>query len=330
MAVINETGSLNNSAQIFLPGAELRGTCGNGQGTGTAEFESKDEADLSGTGEVNEDFCQATAELHVTVAGTPNLSLRKFVHGDAEGAAPPKGALGIGQANRHGYGVFSLVWSNNGTAPLKQPVIYDILPYVGDTGVDEGQAGNARGSAFATEFKGITALPAGITVEYSTSTNPCRPEVNAAATPCAEDWSPTVPADPTTVKALRFSSNATYPPESPALTIEFELRIPKPDVNNVAWNSAATDALTTGTAPKALLPAEPPKVGITAPVAAIAPSIGTHRLGVLVAARQTVLRHDQSRRHERTGAGRRNGSCLDRSHRSAAAAPASTGPAPRP
>jgi uncharacterized repeat protein (TIGR01451 family) len=275
MAVENETGAFDNSAQIFLPGAELRGTCGNGQGTGTAEFESKDEADLSGTGEVNEDFCQSTAELHVTVAGTPNLSLRKFVHGDAEGAAPPKGALGIGQANRHGYGVFSLVWSNNGTAPLKEPVIYDILPYVGDTGVDEGQAGNARESAFATEFKEITALPAGLTVEYSTSTNPCRPEVNAAAIPCDEDWSPTVPADPTTVKALRFSSNATYAPESPALTIEFELRIPNPDVNNVAWNSAATDAMTTGTTPTALLPAEPPKVGITAPEALIAPTIGT-------------------------------------------------------
>ncbi|HVW47793.1 MAG TPA: DUF11 domain-containing protein [Solirubrobacterales bacterium] len=275
MSVANETGTFANSAQIFLPGAELRGTCGNGQGTGTAEFESKDEADLSGTGEENEDFCQSTTELHVTVAGTPNLSLRKLVHGDAEGTAPPKGALGIGQANRHGYGVFSLIWSNNGTAPLKEPVIYDILPYVGDTGVDEGQAGNARESEFATEFKAITTLPAGVTVEYSTSTNPCRPEVNAAAPACEEDWSPTVPADPTTVRALKFFSGATYPPESPPLTIEFELRIPNGDVNDVAWNSAATDALTTGTTPTALLPAEPPKVGITAPAALIEPTIAT-------------------------------------------------------
>ncbi len=275
MAVPNETGNFANFAQMFLPGAELRGVCGNGQGTNSGKFESSDPNDLSGTGEVNEDFCQAESALNVTVAGTPNLSLRKLVHGDAEGATPPKGALGIGQANRHGYGTFSLVWSNNGTAPLQKPVIYDILPYVGDTGVDEGQAGVGRESAFATEFKEITSLPAGVTVEYSTSTNPCRPEVNAVTPGCVEDWSATVPADPTTVKALKFASAATFAPESPPLTIEFEVRIPQPDVNNVAWNSAATDAMTTGTAPKALLPAEPPKVGITAPAMPIAPTIAT-------------------------------------------------------
>ena len=275
--VENETANFNNSAQIFLPGVNLKGTCGNGTGTGTGEFESKDEHNLSGTGVEEEQYCQATTKLNVTVAGTPNLSLRKFVHGDAEDPATPmKGPLGIGQANRHGYGTFKLVWSNNGTAPLKEPVIYDILPYVGDTGVDEGQSGNARESEFTTEFKALTNVPAGVKVEYSRSSDPCRPEVypNQPAG-CAEDWSETEPAEATEVKALKFTSSATYKPQSAALEFELELRIPNSDVNDVAWNSAATTALTTAATPQLLLPAEPPKVGITAPAPLIVPTIGT-------------------------------------------------------
>lgn len=275
MQVPNETKAFNNSAQIFVAGIgrETQPVCGAGEGTGQSEFESKDPRDLSGDGEEEENFCQSSTELKVAATGGPNFSLKKFVQGNLD--AQRKGALGIGQASRDGTGVFTLVWANNGSAPLAKPVIYDILPFVGDTGVDEGQSGNPRGSEFATEFVEVlsaSSLPAGVSVEYSTSTNPCRPEVNPGAVGCVEDWSPAVPADPATVKALRFDSTANYAPGD-SFTLEFKVKLPHADVNDVAWNSAATDAETTGGLK--LAPAEPPKVGITAPAALVEPTLST-------------------------------------------------------
>ena len=50
--------------------------------------------------------------------------------------------------------------------------------------------------------------------------------------------------------------------------MQFTVRVPAGVVNTVAWNSAASDADYNGTA---LLPAEPPKVGLTVP----APTLST-------------------------------------------------------
>ena len=275
LEVPNETKTFNNSADLFVAGIgrETQPVCGGGEGTGESHFESKDERNLSGDGEEEENFCESTATLTVAATGGPNFSLKKFVQGNLD--AQRKGPLGIGKASRDGTGVFTLEWANNGSAPLKGAVIYDILPYVGDTGVDQGQSGNQRGSEFATEFVEVlsaTTLPAGVTVEYSTSSNPCRPEVNPAAVGCVEDWSATVPASAATVKSLRFRSTATYAPGA-SFTLEFKVKLPHADVNDVAWNSAATDAETT--AGLKLAPAEPPKVGITAPAALVTPTVST-------------------------------------------------------
>jgi uncharacterized repeat protein (TIGR01451 family) len=275
MQVPNETQAFANDAQIFVLGVgrDTLPLCGSGEGTIPSTFESKDERDLAGDGEEEKNYCQSRAELKVNATGGPNFSLKKFVQGNLD--SQQKGALGIGKASRGGTGVFTLVWANNGSAPLAHPVIYDILPHVGDTGVDQGQSGNPRGSEFATGFVeviGAGALPPGVSVEYSTSTNPCRPEVNPAASGCVEDWSASVPADPSTVKSLRFASTGTYAPGA-GFTVEFGVDLPRADVNDVAWNSAASDAETT--AGVKLAPAEPPKVGITAPAALVTPTIGT-------------------------------------------------------
>lgn|GEM_PF-751175 len=274
MEVPNETSTFNNSAQIFVLGIgrQTQPVCGSGEGTAPAEFQSKDEYDLSGSGEEEQNFCQSTVPLTVHATGGANFSLRKFVQGELD--QQRKGAGGVGTTTRAGTGVFSLVWANNGSTALKNPVIYDILPYVGDAGVDESQSGNARESEFATEFvKVIEPLPNGVEVEYSTSTNPCRPEVNVAAqATCDNDWVDT-PSDPGQVKALRFSSSQTYPAGAPPLALEIEIKLPYGDVNDIAWNSAATNAVTTDNV--SLLPAEPPKVGITAPAPLIEPTVST-------------------------------------------------------
>jgi hypothetical protein len=152
-------------------------------------------------------YCQYSASLTVPPSGGPAFTLIKSVQGDLDPG--PKFAPGIGDASPSGSGIYTLQWSNTGGQSLSSPVIYDILPYIGDTGVSENQAGVARGSQFATSFAGISgALPGGVTVAYSESTNPCRPEVfpNAgsirpplprSATRAATALPPRSPAPPT-------------------------------------------------------------------------------------------------------------------------------------
>jgi uncharacterized repeat protein (TIGR01451 family) len=274
MEVPNETRTFNNRAQIFVSGIgrETQAACGGGEGTGEAEFQSADELDLSGTGEREQNYCESESPLVVNATGGPNFSLKKFVQGDLD--ASRKAALGIGKAARAGTGVFSLIWTNNGSAPLANPVVYDILPFVGDTGVDEGQSGNPRGSEFGTEFvEVVTPLPAGVVVEYSTSTNPCRPQVNpAAGATCVEDWTTTVPATAATVKALRFTDPGNYLPGA-SFELGVKVALPNGEVNDIAWNSAAADAETTEGV--VLRPAEPPRVGIEAEAPLVTPALGT-------------------------------------------------------
>jgi uncharacterized repeat protein (TIGR01451 family) len=270
----NETRTFNNSAEIFVAGIgrETRPVCGGGEGTAEATFQSTDELDLSGTGEREQNNCESEVKLEVKATGGPNFSLKKFVQGDLDTSR--KAALGIGKAERGGTGVFSLIWTNNGSAPLENPVVYDILPYVGDTGVDEGQSANPRDSEFATSFvEVVTPVQAGVVVEYSISINPCRPQVNpAAGATCTEDWSTTVPAAPGTVKALRFKDPKTFLPTD-AFEVGVKVALPNSDVNDVAWNSAAASAETT--THTALRPAEPPKVGIEAEAPLVTPTIET-------------------------------------------------------
>jgi uncharacterized repeat protein (TIGR01451 family) len=227
---------------------------------------------LSGDGLVNEDYCQWAATLTVPPSGGPSFTLVKTVQGDRDSA--PKYSPGIGDASPSGSGTYALQWGNTGGKNLTNPVVYDVLPYIGDTGVSEGQSATARGSEFAPVFSGITgSVPSGVTVAYSTSTNPCRPEVyaNADNPGCVDDWSATAPSDLSQVKALRFTATGTYTPGQ-SFGVAFTVRLPSGYVNTVAWNSAASDADYNGAA---LLAAEPPKVGLTAPAAPVTPTLST-------------------------------------------------------
>ena len=47
--------------------------------------------------------------------------------------------------------------------------------------------------------------------------------------------------------------------------MSFTVAVPGGDVNQVAWNSAATNATDVSNPANVPLPAEPPKVGLTAP-----------------------------------------------------------------
>ena len=269
MVTPTELGTYANTDQIFLFGlapSQILNVCTTptqtGGGISPATFQSDNSLDLAGDGNLSEQYCQNQANLIVGGAGAA-FALTKTVKGELDSIA--KGPLGIGTTTSGGNGTYGLTWSNVGTDTLKNPVIYDILPYVGDTGVSGGQVGVARGSEFQPVFAGVN-LPAGVTVQYSESTNPCRDEVysNSVNTSCVNDWSSTPPSDLSQVAALRFTSSASYT-RGNGFKVGIEVQVPTGIVNKIAWNSAATNALDQTDPSNHPLPAEPPKVGLVAP-----------------------------------------------------------------
>ena len=267
-------GIYPNSDQIFLYGSkytDIQTTCGTptqtGGGISTASFENDNSADLAGDGNLSEGYCENRASLSVKGTGAAFV-LTKTVQGDLDSVE--RGALGVGQASPGGTGTFRLTWANVGSNTLANPVIYDVLPHVGDTGVSQGQSTVARESQFTPIFVALGSLPSGVSVAYSSSWNPCRPEVFAdAANPsCVNDWTTTPPADLSEVRSLRFIATGSFAAGA-TFSTSFSVRVPGSDINQIAWNSSATNATDKTDPSNHPLPAEPPKVGIMAPVSPV-------------------------------------------------------------
>jgi Domain of unknown function DUF11 len=234
-------------------------------GISTATFENDNSQDLAGDGQKSENYCQNSASLQVKGSG-PAMALIKTVQGDLDSV--PRGALGVGNVTpgSAGYADYTLTWANVGSDTLANPVIYDILPFVGDTGVSKAQASVPRDSQFAPTFVSVGTLPSNIAVSYSVSSNPCRGPVYSQAPDCVDDWSPSLPSPPSLVRALRFSAvnAATTYPNGSSFAVSVRVTIPANDLNRTAWNSAATNATDVTSPSSHPLPAEPPKVGIRA------------------------------------------------------------------
>jgi hypothetical protein len=263
-------GVYANTDQLFLFGlgsTQINANCTTptqtGGGTSPATFENSNPQDLAGDGNLSEDYCQNAASLLISGTGAA-FSLTKTVQGNLDSV--PRGGLGMGNASNGGSGTYALTWSNVGSDNLDDAVIYDILPHIGDTGVSQGQAGNPRGSQFAPTLSSIGTLPAGVSVEYSESSNPCRPEVypDAANPTCVNDWSSVPPANLATVLSLRFFSSSTHVAGT-GFSVSVTVDVPPGVVNQVAWNSAATNAVDVSDPGNSLLATEPPKVGLVSP-----------------------------------------------------------------
>jgi hypothetical protein len=75
----------------------------------------------------------------------------------------------------------------NGATAVSDVVLYDVLPHPGDVNLISGAP---RGSTFAETVASVGSASPGLTLSYSGSTNPCRPEIDASGpTGCDPDWS---------------------------------------------------------------------------------------------------------------------------------------------
>jgi uncharacterized repeat protein (TIGR01451 family) len=189
---------------------------------------------------------------------------------------------GVGSVTASGSGTYRLTLRNSGTLNINSFVAYDILPFVGDTGVSESQLARARGSVWRPTLSAVPSVPSIVLVSYSLSSDPCRPEVSVSNTTapsqCVNDWSTVPPSDLSTVRALKFQlvvDNGILsgaPDLTPLpfvggtlLQMTFPVAAPAGLVpGQTAWNSLAMGGVRADTL--AMMPAtEPAKVGLAVP-----------------------------------------------------------------
>jgi uncharacterized repeat protein (TIGR01451 family) len=229
---------------------------------------ANDAFDLNGNGNLVEKLCtQYTAynSCNVVVSAAASMESIKWVKGslDTDYSRYPA----FGWTVPGGNADYKLIVKNTGNITMKNIKIIDILPFVGDRGVIDP---SARLTQWRPNLADPITAPMGVTVYYSTVSNPCRDEVKqpADASPfpsgcVSASWSATPPVDITTVQSIKIDFGATTIAGGDSLIFNWPMRAPvnAPTNNEIAWNSFAFVG-TRADNNQSLLAAEPIKVGI--------------------------------------------------------------------
>lgn len=249
-------GVYTNTAHVFYDDADLLPSCAAGS------YLPDDASALRPSASTVTANCEASATFRTVTSASGQFQLSKSVKGDYD--TTPQQFPAVGHVKlTDGLADYALTWQNTGAPTLDSVVVYDVFPHVGDTGVSAAQAGELRGSEFRPLLESVGAAPTGTVIAYSASADACRPEVYPGQGACVDDWTtdPGVLGGLANVMAIRVVSSAQYL-TGEGFTVGFQMSVPTIDKDQIAWNSvAAYGQTTTGTA---LLPAESPKVGITA------------------------------------------------------------------
>ncbi|HFQ94343.1 MAG TPA: isopeptide-forming domain-containing fimbrial protein, partial [Anaerolineae bacterium] len=255
--------TLNNSAIVLWDGSTQNPlVCPSGDGN----LLYTDSQDVDGDGNTTEEGCQ-TPGNPVNVRAFLKMESEKFVMGARDGGVWNKDGLTVPGGDVD----YRMVITNSSNVTATNIVVYDILPFVGDTGVINTIP---RLSEWRPNMQGITDNGYPVTIYYSQSGNPCRPEVMPSGPAgCVNDWSTTPPTDFTSVQAIKLEfcdatgclelAPDTGTGNGGALEFTWDMVAPNdaPADPARAWNSfgfSATDI----SGSLSLLPAEPNKVGI--------------------------------------------------------------------
>jgi uncharacterized repeat protein (TIGR01451 family) len=193
-------------------------------------------ADLRSNGApIADNYCGYSNTLKID-AINPGFTVDKTVQGNLDAA--PIGSGGTGHVSVDGgTASYTVSFTNSGDSTVANPVMYDLLPRVGDT---RASSTAPRGSKFPVTLTDIEALPAKLTVAYSQAVNPCRPEVLASNPGCVDDWTTTAPSSLASVTALRFAYNGTVSVDN-GFSATYSVSTPPSAAGNVAWNSIGTN-----------------------------------------------------------------------------------------
>lgn len=181
-------------------------------------------------------YCGYSSPISVAAVGA-GFTIDKRVQGSLDAALAPVGTTGkVGASG--GEATYQVSFINSGLTILTDPVIYDLLPHVGDT---EATTLDPRDSQFAVTLASLAGLPAGVTVQFSESLNPCRPEVLPTNPGCDNDWSVTPPSPLSDTTALRFTRAGSLAVNA-SFTVSYDVLTPAIDPGRIAWNSAGANA----------------------------------------------------------------------------------------
>lgn len=250
-----------------------------GDNTSVVSTPFLDTPDYDNDGITNENIAQSNA-VTGAILSTSAFILQKWVQGNQD--------LGLTQAGSGTAGsdaTYTLYVTNNQSVTLQNIEVIDILPYIGDTGVmlynvPRGSQYNVYASSVVTaKIVNILGEPVdpnpAITIEYSTSTNPVRFDQNGNPIGTGT-WSPTPPADITTLKSIRIITAPSLQLQ-PYERLEISLTVTIPvgtSTGLTAYNSFAVRGdQVSGSAVEPLLPTEPNKIPLRV-VAATGASIG--------------------------------------------------------
>ena len=229
-----------------------------------------DTYDVNGDGNTADQVCPVSSTFTVSEQAGADVVLEGL--GSVEGSTYKKYVDGVSMIRQGEDGQYRITPTNSGNADLSDMTVYGILPHVNDTAI---QGSDPRGSEWAPILTGPLQVGAGsgidpsqVTIEYSTSYNPCRGEVMnqgdaMAAGPagCDNNWT-TTPASWADAKSYRIYINGNATPIKAGASIPIIAPIKAPDnATGIAYESVAI-AATQASNNRAILPAEPIKVAM--------------------------------------------------------------------
>lgn len=229
-----------------------------------------DTYDINANGSVTDKVCPVTSGMSVNELAAAGVVLESL--GSVPGSVYMKYNDGTSLIRQGENGTFRITPTNTGNANLSDMTVYGTLPHVGDTAV---RTSASRGSEWAPIMTGPIQVQAGdgidpsqVTIEYSTSYNPCRGEVmergkSMADAPagCDNNWTSS-PSSWSDVKSYRIYINGKTTPIEGGASIPLIVPIKAPDnANGVAYESVAI-AATQASSNQAVFPSEPFKVAI--------------------------------------------------------------------
>ena len=226
--------------------------------------------DINANGSVTDKVCPVTSGMSVNELAAAGVVLESL--GSVPGSVYMKYNDGTSLIRQGENGTFRITPTNTGNANLSDMTVYGTLPHVGDTAV---RTSASRGSEWAPIMTGPIQVqpgdgidPSQVTIEYSTSYNPCRGEVmergkSKADAPagCDNNWTSN-PSSWSDVKSYRIYINGKTNPIEGGASIPLVVPIKAPDnANGVAYESVAI-AATQASSNQAVFPSEPFKVAI--------------------------------------------------------------------
>lgn len=262
----NYQGSGRQALRWSWPGSSMKGDMGGSQVFGSFSvmvFENgmiKDEAYLlAGEDSVSDNpLCTKRADTwdadadgdtnELACYDSSTVPTPEFANGTAD--LRVKGSLDATSVGRMGVTLppeefsYELRYWNSGRAPLRDVVLYDILPAVEDVYVSEAMGGASRNSAWQVDLAGkVTSDFAGTTsVEYSNSLNPCREEVYPDAPGCVDDWTTSAASDLSTIRAIRIRLTGATLARGAGVHFTIPVKPHSATVTGVAFNSVASTA----------------------------------------------------------------------------------------